>query len=1488
MLNTADDLGRPGPDYLFGYGRVNARRAVESLTANTFFEGDLSQGDSTILNIDVPSGAAELRVMLLWNDPAGAPFASPAITNDLDMILSDPSAQSYLPWVLDPSPAGVGLNAVRGHDSSNNHEQITIDNPSSGIFEITIQGSDIPAGTQHFIMVYEIIMPAITVIHPNGYNPLRPNTSNVIRWDAYGDAVGTFHVEYSHDGNTWETLSASVNQSKRYLNWTVPDTFAQNALIRVTKGAFSDSSDYNIVILDAPTGLTASSPCATFAELSWQSVASAEHYRIYRYVQDDMVVIDTTSNTNYTIPGLEPDSTYWFSVSAVNSYSSEGPRAAAMSVSPSSNTVCPWPVDMRIAGVVNLDNGRQNTSTELGNSHSLLIQIVNAGTDTAFGFDLGYKLNNGTPIIETFSGNLPPGNDTTYAFGTTEDLSAAGEYHYSIWVTLGSDEYPENDTLLFSANHVSNSIITLPWTEDFEAGSNISLDEAKFAFGEFDSWDYHVISGTGRLRTWAGNDFILDGQNSITLDASLYNTATVHDITATINLSAYDTLTDDVRLRFDFMHHELVPDDDTNDMVWVRGNDTSSWFTLVDLYTLHAQAGEIAHLNSGIEISGALKTAGQNFSPSFQLRFGQEGNASADSPGFQDGYTFDNIELFTVNDDIKLVQIESPLEAGCGLTNENISVRVLNTSNNNFQDVTVSFSIDGSPPVTETIGMLNAGVDTVFTFSASHDFSISGEYLANIWINHLDDIYHANDSILGYRIFSFPTVFKYPYIEDFETDGGGWLSSGVFNSFARGKPGAEIIHKAASGTYAWVTNLTGDYHHDEVSFLTSPCFDLSALTQPVLSFAHIQELENNYDFLWVEYSDNGGEWIKLGAVGDGTNWYNDAGEVAWDNVNPRWHVASIDVPVNSSQVQFRFAFTSDIGLQLEGVGIDAIHIHEKDIIYYGASASPPDQNVSGSEWVHFDVPEGRVLSIYSNEEDLGLVEADVFFYTGPARNNGNSYIYSRNWVVEAENVPVKPVKLRLYVTELDYAIISNASGCGNCVVPTDVFESESFKFSGTVEDSILTNNTSGVYDYFGTDDLLILPYDNGYVIEFEVADFSEFWLSGIRTKATDKLYLSMSGTSDDADEFVVSGGVNPYSESLDLEDAYLSGLRFSDVRIPQSSFIREANLIFTALSNQTEMGEILIFGESKDDVTFFNTGNFNISQRPKTELHFNWRSALWVEDDTITTPDLRAIFQEAIDRPGWQPGNAIGFSIKGFGDAQAYSFDADPDKAPKLFIIYDSICDLQQRLYVDTDATGNNTGDSWEDAMPDLQHALDLASRCIGITEIWVSEGIYVPAIEGPDRSFKIQNGIKLFGGFTGIETLLDQRDPESNMTVLSGDLGINGDSTDNAFHVLTVTAGADTVTLDGFTIKNGHAFGLTSTEQSGAGIMSTGNILLQNCTIEECSSLLDGSGIYHSGNNMTFILSNCTLRSNSGSVIKNTGAGIMIISDDNNIETND
>ncbi len=59
----------------------------------------------------------------------------------------------------------------------------------------------------------------------------------------------------------------------------------------------------------------------------------------------------------------------------------------------------------------------------------------------------------------------------------------------------------------------------------------------------------------------------------------------------------------------------------------------------------------------------------------------------------------------------------------------------------------------------------------------------------------------------------------------------------------KGAPAKIIINKAANGQKAWVTSLNGKYKNNEQSYLYSPCFDLSGLTQPVLSFAHIFDID---------------------------------------------------------------------------------------------------------------------------------------------------------------------------------------------------------------------------------------------------------------------------------------------------------------------------------------------------------------------------------------------------------------------------------------------------------------------------------------------------------------------------------------------------------------------------------------------------------------------------------------------------------------------
>ena len=140
-------------------------------------------------------------------------------------------------------------------------------------------------------------------------------------------------------------------------------------------------------------------------------------------------------------------------------------------------------------------------------------------------------------------------------------------------------------------------------------------------------------------------------------------------------------------------------------------------------------------------------------------------------------------------------------------------------------------------------------------------------------------------------------------------------------------------------------------------------------------------------------------------------------------------------------------------------------------------------------------------------------------------------------------------------------------------------------------------------------------------------------------------------------------------------------------------------------------------------------------------------------------------------------------------------------------------------IYVDRDATGANNGSSWTDAYTSLQAALTAASSG---TEIWVAEGLYKPTTS-TDRSasFNLKNGVEVYGGFAGAETLRTQRDITAHQTILSGDL--NGDDTtdasgvmldwadtprtesdDNSYRVVMAWSVNSTAVLDGFTITSG------------------------------------------------------------------------------------
>ena len=151
-------------------------------------------------------------------------------------------------------------------------------------------------------------------------------------------------------------------------------------------------------------------------------------------------------------------------------------------------------------------------------------------------------------------------------------------------------------------------------------------------------------------------------------------------------------------------------------------------------------------------------------------------------------------------------------------------------------------------------------------------------------------------------------------------------------------------------------------------------------------------------------------------------------------------------------------------------------------------------------------------------------------------------------------------------------------------------------------------------------------------------------------------------------------------------------------------------------------------------------------------------------------------------------------------------------------------------LYVKTGGT-STTCMTWDDAC-DLQQALSIASTG---SEVWVAAGTYKPTTS-TDRNatFALESGVEIYGGFPAAGGNWDSRDPEANLTILSGDIDNNDSQTPivtdihtvtgntlNSRHVVTGNGVDTTAVLDGFTITAGYAIG-TQQECYGGGMLNT------------------------------------------------------------------
>ncbi len=447
ILNTAEDLGNPGPDFRFGWGRINALRAVRVMEEGRYDSGIVVQGATMTHQLVVPAGTAQLRVMVYWTDYEASVNTNWSLVNNLDITLSDPASVVWRPWRLShfPHPDSLNAPAVRGTDNRNNMEQVTLDNPVPGNYSLTVQGMSVPQGPQTYYLVYEFIPIEAELTYPVGGESLVPGETEMIRWDAYGTGQ-TFTLEFSSDdGVTWDTIAANISGSARFFNWTVPATVTGLGRLRLSNGNGSGICDAPFAIIGVPCNLAVDWACDDMIHLSWSPVPGATSYEVFRLGEKYMDWVGTTGITSMIVPDTVTVTSSWFSVRATGPDGATGRRAIALERDPVVQNC--FPDDLMLASAPTAEWGVFQMCMDLSQV-SVPVMIRNFGQNPVVNPQVSYQLDGGTVMVETFNGTVLPDSTITVLFPDMMNLTAPGEHILKAWVTYPPDQNPQNDTLV--------------------------------------------------------------------------------------------------------------------------------------------------------------------------------------------------------------------------------------------------------------------------------------------------------------------------------------------------------------------------------------------------------------------------------------------------------------------------------------------------------------------------------------------------------------------------------------------------------------------------------------------------------------------------------------------------------------------------------------------------------------------------------------------------------------------------------------------------------------------------------------------------------------------------------------------------------------------------------------------------------------------------------------------------------------------------------
>ncbi|MFO7721765.1 MAG: GEVED domain-containing protein, partial [Bacteroidales bacterium] len=562
-----------------------------------------------------------------------------------------------------------------------------------------------------------------------------------------------------------------------------------------------------------------------------------------------------------------------------------GPGCASVRVPVHVNVLGQSGCDISAAGVTG-----PISAVLLGASEQVKVRLVNLGSSPQSNFQVGYQVDNRTPVQEIFTGTLPPNDTVEYTFQMPADLGVPGSiYTLASWTHTTCDQNSLNDTAYSIVEHIHGYCISTANDTAYQDITSINL---------------HTLNNQSPP---AGNTYT----NYVSvIPPTVLSPGQTYPMTISSSFVAPSTTQNSCHVKawIDFNRDGVF--DPVTELVLSQPIQSSQTITSGITVPWTAKTG-----NALMRVVLNQTTVPANVEPCGTYAYGE---------------TEDYLVMIApaVPKDIAIIAVNEPADYVISGAPLPVRITVMNTGSSiiNPGELLASYTLNGGN-AKYAYYQHSLAPDSTDTILLPDWIPAPGENTLHFSLDMSSDSLVFNNQMVKYVFGELHATI--PYYDDFETVNSWYKPKNVIN-WQLGQPSGTTINSAYSGTKAWHTILDGQAPATTTDYLYSPVFDFSLLgvSDAVrLSFYHYLHTNSCDNYGQVHFSlDSGQTWSNLGN-NISSSWYNlcSNGNCVFCS-NGFWQLRYITLPPavfnGNPSVRFRFYAKTTGSIYFKGWAID--------------------------------------------------------------------------------------------------------------------------------------------------------------------------------------------------------------------------------------------------------------------------------------------------------------------------------------------------------------------------------------------------------------------------------------------------------------------------------------------------------------------------------------------------------------------------------------